>query len=242
MDQSADIPEYISLIGKSQNVKTGLIAEGLFKTDEEAATSPVVSSGARAGDIKYRDLNGDGKITYDQDVTIIGRSSMPELNFGLSFESTWKSFDFSFLFQGAAICDNALMGWYENIGWDDTQYTRTFYNYGNSPKYLLEGSWTPENPNGKYPRLDNQWRPNNNWASTLWIENGAYLRLKSAQLGYTLPEAISSRLKAKVKVYVATTNLFTISSFKYLDPEAPNVSNGYYPQQKTFSVGASVVF
>jgi TonB-linked SusC/RagA family outer membrane protein len=242
MDQSADIPEYLSLIGRSMGVKTGLISEGLFQSDEEAATSPTVSSGARAGDIKYKDINGDGKITYEQDVTIIGRSSMPELNFGFSFESTWKSFDFSFLFQGAALCDNALMGWYEGIGWDDTQYTRTFYNYGNSPKYLLEGSWTPENTDGKYPRLDNQWRPNNNWASTLWIKNGAYLRLKNAQFGYSLPGTITDRIKAKVKVYIATTNLFTISSFKYLDPEAPNVSNGYYPQQKTFSMGATVTF
>lgn len=242
MDQSADIPEYLSMIGKSMGAKTGLIAEGLFKTDAEAASSPTVSSTARAGDIKYKDINGDGKITYEQDVTIIGRSSMPELNYGLGFESAYKNFDFSFLIQGAAICDNALMGWYEGIGWDDTQYTRTFYNYGNTPKYLVEGSWTPDNTNGKYPRLDNQWRPNNNWASTLWIVNGAYARLKNIQLGYTLPKRAEDFLKAKIRLYVAGTNLLTISSFKYLDPEAPNVSNGYYPQQKTFSIGASVAF
>ncbi|HEX3007724.1 MAG TPA: TonB-dependent receptor, partial [Bacteroidales bacterium] len=242
MDQSANIPEYLSMIGESMGAKTGLIALGLFQTDKEAATSPTVSSPARAGDIKFKDINGDGKITYEQDVTIIGRSSLPELNWGFNFESSYKNFDFSFLIQGAAICDNALMGEYEGIGWDDTQYTRTFYNNGNSPKYLIEDSWTPDNPRGKYPRLDNQWRPNNNWASTMWIVDGAYARLKSVQLGYTIPKSFESKIKAKVKLYVAGTNLFTVSAFKYLDPEAPNVSNGYYPQQKTFSVGATVSF
>jgi TonB-linked SusC/RagA family outer membrane protein len=242
MDQAADIPEYESMIGKSLGAKTGLIALGLFQSDQEALTSPVVNSAARAGDIKYKDINGDGKITYEQDVTIIGRSSMPELNYSLNFNSSWRDFEFSFLVQGAAICDNALMGWYDGIGWDDTQFTRTFYNNGNSPKYLIEGAWTPDNPNGKYPRLDNTWRPENNWASTMWIENGAYVRLKNVQIGYNLPDKICKTLGFKAKIYVAGSNLITISPFKYLDPEAPNVNNGYYPQQRTYSVGANITF
>lgn len=241
IDESAGIPDYESLIGRSIGVKIGLIAEGLFQTDREAATSPTVSA-AKAGDIKYKDLNGDGKITYDQDKTVIGRSSTPELNFGLNFTSSWKNFDFSFLIQGAAICDNALMGWYDGIGWDDTQFTRTFYNNGNSPKYLIEGAWSPSNPNGKYPRLDNTWRAENNWASTLWIVDGSYARLKNVQIGYTLPKSVTKKLKFEPRIYLAGTNLFTVSAFKYLDPEAPNVSNGYYPQQKTYSIGASVKF
>ncbi len=242
MDQSVDIPEYQSLIGRSMGAKTGLVYQGLFQTDRQATTSPVVNSSARAGDIIYKDLNGDGKITYEQDVTIVGRSSLPELNYGLNFSSSWKNFDFSFLVQGAAICDNALMGWYDGIGWDDTQFTRPFYNGGNTPKYLVEGAWSPTNLNGKYPRLDNQWRANNNWASTLWIVDGAYARLKNIQLGYSLPKVLTSRLGFEARFSVAATNVFTISSFKYLDPEAPNVSNGYYPQQRTFSLGASITF
>jgi len=242
MDQSVDIPEYQSMIGRSMGAKTGLISQGLFKTDYQAQTSPVVNSSARAGDIIYKDLNGDGKITYDQDVTIIGRSSMPELNYGFNFLTTWKNFDFSFLVQGAAICDNALMGWYDGIGWDDTQYTRPFYNGGNTPKYLVEGAWSPGNPNGKYPRLDNQWRPNNNWASSMWIKNGAYTRLKNVQFAYALPKSVTNHLGFNAKFSVAATNLLTFSAFKYLDPEAPNVSNGYYPQQKTFIFGATITF
>lgn len=242
MDESVGIPEYQSMIGRSMGAKSGLISQGLFQSDNQAITSPVVNSSARAGDIRYKDINGDGKITYEQDVTNIGRSSMPELNYALNFLSSWKNFDFSFLVQGAAICDNALMGWYDGIGWDDTQFTRPFYNGGNTPKYLVEGAWSPGNASGKYPRLDNQWRPNNNWASTMWIEDGAYTRLKNVQLGYSLPKSLTSRLGFNAKFSVAATNLLTFSGFKYLDPEAPNVSNGYYPQQKTFSLGATITF
>jgi hypothetical protein len=190
----------------------------------------------------YKDINGDGKITVDQDETIIGKSSTPELTFGYNFTSFWKNFDFDFLIQGAAICDNELMGNYPGIGWDDTQFTRTFYNNGNTPLYLVEGAWSPSNPNGKYPRLDNTWRPENNYASTLWVINGSYARLKNMQIGYTFPKSITNHLKFEPRIYLAGTNLFTVSAFKYLDPEAPSVSNGYYPQQKTYSIGLSVKF
>lgn len=240
MDQSADIPYYQSLIGRSIGDRTGLIALGLFQSDAEALASPVVNTSARAGDIKYKDINGDGKITYEQDVAVISRNSLPELNYSFNYGSSWRNFELSFLIQGVAICDNALMGYYDGIGWDDTQFTRTFYNSGNSPKYLVEDSWTPENPSGKYPRLDNQWRSNNNWASSMWIVNGAYLRLKNTQFAYNFSSKKSGGFNAKV--YVAAMNLLTFSSFKYLDPEAPSVSNGYYPQQKTYSLGVTMTF
>lgn len=244
MDESVDLPEYQSYIGRSIGAKTGLIADGLFASDQEALSSPVVNTSARAGDIRYRDINGDGKITYEQDVTIIGRSNIPELMYSFNYTSSWKNFELSFLWQGAAIADNALMGYYEEIGWDDTQFTRTFYNGGNTPQYLIEGSWTPENTSGNYPRLDNQWRANNNWASSMWIVNGAYLRLKNLQFAYSLPKSLKEKIGGvfDAKIYVAGMNLLTFSSFKYLDPEAPNVSNGYYPQQKTYSLGLSIQF
>lgn len=242
MDQSAGIPGYLSQIGRSIGLKTGLIAEGLFATDAEAKISPALNSSAQAGDIKYKDLNGDGKITYEQDVTIIGRSSLPELNYSFAYDASYRRFEASFLVQGAAICDNALMGFYDGIGWDDTQFTRPFYNGGNSPKYVVENAWTPDNTSGKYPRLDNQWRPNNNWASSMWITNGAYLRLKNVQVAYNFGRSGKGKSGFEAKIYVAAMNLVTISSFKYLDPEAPNVSNGYYPQQKTISAGIRMTF
>jgi len=241
MDQSAGIPEYLRLIGRAMGLKIGLVAEGLFSTDIEAKALPVVNTSAKAGDIRYKDLNGDGKITYEQDVTVIGRSSLPELNYSFAYEAGYKNFEASFLIQGAAICDNALMGWYDGIGWDDTQFTRAFYG-GNTPKYLVENAWSPTNTSGKYPRLDNQWRPNNNWASSMWIVNGAYVRLKNVQVAYNFSKWKSKPGAFSVKVYLAAMNVVTLSSFKYLDPEAPNVSNGYYPQQKTLSAGVRLSF
>jgi hypothetical protein len=240
-DESSGIPQYESVIGHSLGTITGYVADGLFQSDAEASISPTVSKTAKAGDIKYRDLNGDGKITYEQDVAIIGKSSIPELMYGFNFSSSYKNFNFSFLIQGAGRCSRALMGWYDGIGWDDTQFTRDFYK-GNTPKYLIEKSWSPKNLNGKYPRLDNQWRAENNSSSSLWVINGAYLRLKNIQLGYTLPKSITKVVKFNGKVYVAATNLFTLTKFKYIDPEAPNVSNGYYPQQRTYSIGMTLSF
>lgn len=242
-DESANIPDYQRQIGRSLGLKEGFIADGLFKTDEEAKTSPTWSSTAKAGDIKYRDLNGDGKITYDQDRTIIGKSNIPEMMFGLNLSAGWRGFDFSALFQGAAICDIALMGNYPGIGWDDTAYTRPFYGNANAPRYLVQGAWTPENPNGKYPRLDTQYRDNNNCASSLWIKDGSYVRLKNVQLGYTIPTKILAKANiTALRFYVTGSNLFTISGLDYLDPETPDVNNGYYPQQRTFSFGLNLTF
>ena len=243
IDESPNIPDYRRIIGKSIGLKQGFIAEGLFQTDEEARTSPTWSSTAQAGDIKFCDVNGDGKITYDQDMTIIGRSNIPELMYGLNFEVGWNNFDLSVFFQGAGLNDVALMGDYPGIGWDDTGYTRPFYNNGNTPRYLVQGAWTPTNPNAKYPRLDTQWRANNNPFSSLWVEDGSYLRLKNLQFGYNFPAKWISRSGiTRLRLYFAGSNLFTWSKLKYLDPESPDVNNGYYPQQRTYSFGLNLSF
>jgi len=243
IDESSNIPDYQRIIGQSVGVKMGFIADGLFKTDEEAQTSPHWSSSARAGDIKYRDINGDGKITYDQDQVVIGKSNIPEMNFGLELAANWKGFDFSANFQGAAICDVALMGNYPGIGWDDTPYTRAFYNNANAPLYLVQNSWTPNNPNALYPRLDTQYRDNNNCASSMWIKDGSYVRLKMIQLGYNFPQKMLNKINlSALRLFISGSNIFTLSGLQYLDPESPDVNNGYYPQQRTFSTGLSLTF
>lgn len=243
IDESANIPDYQRVIGTSVGTKFGFIADGLFQTDKEAQTSPTWSKSARAGDIKYRDINGDGKITYEQDQVAIGKSNVPEMNFGFELNADWKGFDFSANFQGAAMCDVSLMGNYPGIGWDDTAYTRTFYGNANTPRYLVQGSWTPENTSGKYPRLDTQYRDNNNCASSLWVKDGSYIRLKALQIGYSIPSKLLAKMNiARMRVYASGSNLFTLSGLDYLDPEVPDVNNGYYPQQRTFSFGMNLTF
>lgn len=239
---NSDIAYYQRNIGRSMGEKDGFIALGLFQSEEEIRNSALVGSNTLPGDIKYKDLNGDGIINYDQDRTWIGRSSTPEMMFGLNIALDWRGFDFSALLQGAALSDQALMGFYKDIGWDDTQFTRPFYGGGNSPLELIENSWTPDNPNAKYPRLTTGYRYNS-YANTMWLYDGAYLRLKNVQLGYTLPKNISKYIGAeRLRIYVTGQNLLTFSHNPFLDPEAPEVSNGYYPQQKNYTVGLTVTF
>ena len=243
IDESDNIPDYLREIGNPIGQKYGFIYDGLFQSDEEAKKSPIWGGSAKAGDIKYRDINGDGKISYDQDRVVIGKSNIPEMMFGLNVGAQWKDFDISAFFQGAAICDIALMGYYPGIGWDDTQFTRPFYNNANTPRYLVKDAWTPTNTNAKYPRLDTQFRDNNNAASSLWVEDGSYLRLKTVQIGYNLPNKLLKKYKIEgVRLYLAGSNLFTLSGIEYLDPESPDVNNGYYPQQRTYSFGVNLSF
>ncbi len=240
-DDSPNAPDYVKLTGRSVDGKHGLVSLGLFKSDEEALMYPSVVAGVQGGDIRHKDLNGDGKINYDQDRTWIGKSNVPELVFGLNLFAGWKNFDFTALIQGGAIADIALMGFYPNVGYSDTEFTRPFYGGGNTPLYLVQDSWTYDNPEGKYPRLTTLSRVNNAWASTFWIKDASYARLKNVQLGYNFPKKLVRKVGIQdLRMYVSGMNLITISGLKYLDPEAPDVNNGYYPQQMTFTMGLNL--
>ena len=122
-------------------------------------------------------------------------------------------------------------------------YTRPFYSSGNAPYYLVEGAWREDNRDAEYPRLSTVSNGNNAWPSSWWVKNGAYLRLKNLQIGYTLPQHLLNKTGIeRVNIYIAGTNLLTFSAFKYVDPEMPSVNNGYYPQQRTYSIGVNLSF
>jgi hypothetical protein len=121
--------------------------------------------------------------------------------------------------------------------------TKPFYHDGNSPRYLVENSWTPENPDADFPRLSLASSSHNAHSSTHWYRSGDYLRLKTAQLGYTLPVKWTSKIGIRqLRIYVEGSNLLTFSHLtKYnIDPELPSVNNGYYPQQRVVSVGLNI--
>ena len=241
-DDSPNLPEWQRRTGNPYGQKDGFIAEGIFQSWEEIANSAVISDKTKPGDIKFKDINGDGKITYDQDRTFIGKSSTPELMAGLNLTADWKGFDFSIFFQGAAISDVALMGWYDGVGWDNTEFTKSFYGGGNSPIDLVSNSWTPDNTGAKYPRLSTGSTPNG-YSNTIWMINGNYLRLKNVQLGYNFKTNWIKKIGASaLRVYFTGDNLATWSHNPFLDPEAPDVANGYYPQQKTYTFGINLTF
>src|SRR5699024_2059110 len=114
------------------------------------------------------------------------KSNTPEMMFGFNLGGQYKGFDLDLFFQGAALVDVALAGEYPSGIKDDTFYTRPFYADGNSPRDLVENSWRPDNTNAKYPRLHVESKSNGGKFSSWWVKNASYLRLKSAQLGYTL--------------------------------------------------------
>lgn len=244
-NDSDNIPSYQSKIGQPLGGVMGFVSDGLFQSEEEIASSPIYNSGVRVGDIKYKDLNGDGKITAD-DRTWIAGSQLPEVMFGLNFDFSWKGFDFSMFFQGATNTEIMLCGTYGALGYSDgTYYTQAFKWGSNPPKYLVEGSWRPDQTNAEYPRLSTQSSTNNVLPSDFWKRDATYVRLKNLQLGYTLPSEITKKFFVdNLRVYFSANNLFTLSALSRLgiDPEAPSVNNGYYPQQRMYSFGLSLTF
>lgn len=242
MTEDPNVPNYRRSTGRPMGEYWGFVAEGLFQSEEEIAQSAIYGP-TLPGDIKLKDINGDGKITMDQDMVPIGRSSTPEMMYGLNIAADWKGIDFSMLLQGAALFDVNLCGIYSGVGYDNTFYTKPFYCDGNSPYYLVEGAWRPDHTDAEYPRLGIVSRDNGGKMSSWWVENGAYVRLKSLQLGYTIPSrwAETAGLK-KVRIYFAGGNLFTLSHLKHLDPEMPSVNQGYYPQQRTYEFGLNLSF
>lgn len=246
-NDSQNTPDWLKLTGKETGSQVGFIALGLFQSQEEIDNSALIPGKAvRVGDIKYLDRNGDGVITYDQDRGYVGKSPYPKFSGGLQLDAEWKGFDFSALFHAGLGRDVALTGVYSTGVMDNTSMTKPFYHGGNSPTYLLENSWTEENPNAEFPRLAIVTASSNNaYSSTFWYRNGDYLRLRSLQLGYNFPANITKKMGMQLlRLYVEGQNLLTVSELtKYnIDPEQPGVSNGYYPQQKVYSVGLKITF
>lgn len=237
-------PSYRAILGEPLGSIYGFQALGLFQTQEQVDNYPTAPSGwAGLGEIMYKDIDGDGKIDRDHDYVKIGRSTTPEMSFSLNMDVAWKDISLSVLWQGVALCDYQLSGLYGNGHTNNTMYTRPFYGDGNAAYYLVENSWRPDHTNAEYPRLHAITNSNNANASTWWIRNGAYLRLKDVRLSYALPKKLLSKIGIeRTSIYVAGTNLLTFSAFKYIDPENPGINNGYYPQQRTYSIGLNLTF
>ncbi|MBP5172316.1 MAG: TonB-dependent receptor [Bacteroidales bacterium] len=244
-NDSDNIPAWQSKLGTSLGSVLGYVSDGLYKDDEDLLNSPKTSDAVRVGDIKYKDLNGDGKITLE-DRTWIAGPQLPKVMFGINLSAGWRWFDFNATLQGAALTDVMLCGNYSALGYSDgTYFTQAFKWGSNPPKYLVEGSWRPDNTDAEYPRLSTQTSSNNAIASDFWKRDASYIRLKNVQLGFTFPSRITNLMKiARMRAYVSGSNLFTLSKLAKLglDPEVPSVQNGYYPQQRVLSAGLDITF
>lgn len=251
-NESEGLPEWQRVVGHPYGRKLGFVVEGIYQNWEEANNGISPSGGYLApGFFKYKDLNGDGRLTRTDDMAFVGRSNLPELMYGLNIDLRYGGFDFSALIQGAALCDVNLAGTYEGSSGtsgvdDNTPFTKPFYNYGNSPYFLVENAWTPDNPGANFPRLSSykaSLSAHNAHSNSGWIRDGSYVRLKAIQLGYTLPSKWMKSAKIQqLRLYVSGFNVFTWDKLKYLDPEMPNVNNGFYPQQRMISGGVNLTF
>ena len=225
-------------VGYSLNQNWGYIAERLFVDDEEVRNSPDQRGfggdmAVMGGDIKYRDLNGDGKIT-ELDMAPIGYPTSPEIVYGFGMSSGWKWFDFSFFFQGLG----------RESFWISPD-TAPFIDGQNALLQVYADShWSEENRNiyAMWPRLSSTSVNNNRQTSTWFMRNGSFLRLKSVELGYSLPSDLVSKMKmTNFRVYFSGTNLLTFSNFKLWDPEMGGNGLGY-PIQKVFNFGVQLSF
>lgn len=224
----------------------GFIAERLFIDDEEVQNSPEQNFNSnqkvRAGDIKYRDVTGDGKITAD-DMVPIGYPTVPEIVYGIGPSITYKRFDFGFMFQGAArssffIDPIKTAPFIEFAGFDNrgNMIMGTGLQSGEL-QVIHDDHWSEENrdPYAFWPRLSNQLEWNNVQPSTWWLRNGSFLRLKTVTIGYSFP-SIEKLSNLKPRVYFSANNLFAISKFDLWDVEMGGNGLGY-PVQRVYMVG-----
>ncbi len=241
-----NIPEYQKVTGTDYGSIMAWIADGLYRSEEEIDNSAWYGTRPCVGDIKYVDLNGDGKIDSD-DRARVGRTNRPQLTYGLNLNLAWYGFDLSAQFTGGALFDVSLTGTYYNGYDDNTVWTQTFKENANSPLYLVENAYSVYNPDGTFPRLTlgaTGHGGDNGLGSTFWLRDGKYIRLKTAQLGYTFPKKWMERLKIDtLRLFVEGQNLFTIDGLpEGIDPESPSTNNGYYPQQRLIMGGLTLTF
>lgn len=239
-----NVPEWQKVTGTTYGSHWGWLAEGLYRSEEEIDNSAWYGTRPNVGDIKYVDLNGDGQIDW-QDRGIFGKSNRPELTYGLNLNAGWNGFDLNLQFTGGALFQVSMTGTYFNENDDDTIWTKTFKEGGNSPLYLIENAYSLDNPEGTYPRLSLSTTGHggdNGLSSSFWWRDGTYVRLKTAQFGYTLPQGFTRRFGVEaLRIFVEGNNLFTLDGLpEGIDPESPGVNNGYYPQQRNIMGGISI--
>ncbi|MGY6649429.1 SusC/RagA family TonB-linked outer membrane protein [Wenyingzhuangia sp. IMCC45574] len=216
----------------------GYQADGLFQSQEEVDNHATGQANVAPGDIRFKDINGDGVIN-DNDRTIIGKS-VPDFYYGINLDLKYKNFDFSL--QGNGTQGNDVLNLTKHNLIDAT-------NWGNKIQYT---PWTTENPNTPYPRINEQ-DGNNRKVSSFYVEDGSFFRINNIRLGYTVPKEMLKTIGlTNAYVYTNVSNPFTFTDYSGVDPEVGNTYNGnnrsqgvdqfVYPIARTFTMGVNLSF
>lgn len=234
-----NLPRTRVQVGESLFNFFGYQADGIYQSQEEIDAGPTPLANTQPGDIRFTDVSGpdgvpDGEITED-DRTIIGDATQ-DVQYGINLRMGYKGFDISAQFQGVAGND---------IFSDTKFYTQGYFLNGNLSTDVLN-AWTPTNPSSTQPRAIPNGLSNNNLASSYFVEDGSYLRLKNLQVGYSLPTKILDQIGglSNARFYLAGQNIFTITDYSGFDPE--QALNGFdpvaYPQSRRFTIGVQLGF
>jgi TonB-linked SusC/RagA family outer membrane protein len=232
--RGGDSPDQLYLIreGYSYNSLYGYKAIGIYQTDAEAATHMSANSyKPKAGNLKYEDVNNDGKLGYE-DKQGLG-NTIPKFTFGITPSFKFKGFDLSFLFQGIAGVNVFTQNPLTNLTWENRTISTKWRN-----------AWTPQNTNTNIPSI----RYNNTWdssQSSFWVHDISFIKLKNIQFGYTCPNILASKLGfRKIYVYANAQNIYTLVNKDYegYDPERNTFNSGtnLYPVPRIISIGVNL--
>lgn len=254
-----EIPQkhpWMELTGKRLNSNNLYIADGLYTHDDfiitgdglnkhyelkEGVIKSSLSNDIRPGDIKYKDMNGDGIIdSYDQ-VRDVSHPYVPEIVYGFGFNAEWKGFHAGIFFQGVGNTSTVL-GENTKEGFFPFQWG---YDQSSIRKEALN-RWTEDNPSQKvlFPRLRSNNHPHNTASSTWWLRDASFLRLKNIEIGYVFPKKMLSKMHIEsLRIYLMGNNLYVWDKIKMWDPEIGNANAGLnYPLPRTFTLGLDFTF
>ncbi len=237
---------YQSSVGYQSGINRGLIALGLFKDQSDIDNSPIQQFGTyMPGDIKYKDVNGDGYVNYE-DIVPLKYSYVPQIQYGFATEFNWKNFNLSVLFEGVSRVTYFHGGsMYQPFSGGKTGNVITeFADPAN--RWIsreISGTAATENPDAKYPRLYYGGSGNNSQNSTFWLADGSYLRLKNVQLSYSLQNKFFSKMGLqKATISLIGENLAVWSKEKLLDPSQAGDNGTSYPIQRIYTLQLNLKF
>lgn len=231
IDEAASVNPNIRRTGLPLGTSFGFRAIGLFQTQEEVDNAPTQVGNTAPGDIRYEDINKDGKID-DNDRVAIGKSNTPEIIFGYNGNLQYKNFEFSFLLQGATNVNQYYTG---EGAWP-------FFVGAGALKANLD-RWTPTNTNASEPRVLIDVSNLNHSESSFWMKDASYLRLKNVELAYNLPvEALKLHFIQGMRIYINANNVATWSKIKNYDPENASGRGWDYPQFRIWNAGVNFKF